>query len=105
MSASLRSDTQFATAVLTWREQRQFTANAIAALPPNSPLARAISKETTAILGFKGSSFSTADFVDTPRDNVLCGPLSFDAILNDGSIQAIRTASGSEMSGPWFKVW
>ena len=43
-------DKDFLSGQRTWLEQRQFTYNAVAALPPQSPLARAIEREFAAIL-------------------------------------------------------
>ena len=42
---------QFQTAVMTWQEQRAFVTNAVAALPPASPLARESRGRAQARLG------------------------------------------------------
>ena len=76
LAYSLAHDRQFQTAVVTWLEQRTFVRNAVAALPPHSPLATAISKEFDTIEGdASGKPYGGAGFIDAKSldASVLCG--------------------------------
>lgn len=100
---SVKND--FWTSTGTWKEQRAFIANAVAALPPQSPLAQAIKAEHDEITAYGNSEFDSAGFVDT-TSSAACNDLvlSFDT---DGSINNIAPAVPSTVppiTGKFFQV-
>jgi hypothetical protein len=126
LAHSLQTDKEFQTAVLTWKEQRSFVTNAVAALPPQSPLARAIAAEFAQIMPSPPAATAAATAgggsgaeggaeegqaggyeevaVGAP---VACGPYTL-VFRPDGAIESMADGGGADYASPaapLARVW
>lgn len=125
LQESLAKDEEFQTSIGTWREQRAFLTNALAALPPSSRLARDVRAAYDEI--WRGGD-ATSDAADTHArrplhsfesfraakhanaeasfnvvgagDTVQCGAFEM-AFDDNGAISMLRTSADSSTNASW----